>query len=139
MDGWGLEYAEPEANRKDLFFKSLKVKTLTMNEIKSRLRSERLEFKLPAQIKSIKLASNSVELTSDQDLKKHLTEGTRLLIQFGDDESKKSSKACGMCGVTKDDSVKLLMCSSCRGVLYCSRECQKAHWPTHKQTCAPKK
>lgn len=27
------------------------------------------------------------------------------------------------------------LCSGCGGEIYCSRECQKAHWAVHKQTC----
>ena len=30
---------------------------------------------------------------------------------------------------------KMLYCTQCRGVNYCSRECQAAHWPTHKKHC----
>ncbi|KAJ7732709.1 hypothetical protein B0H16DRAFT_1893018 [Mycena metata] len=30
---------------------------------------------------------------------------------------------------------KLLRCSKCKGVLYCSTECQAQHWPTHKPLC----
>ena len=26
-------------------------------------------------------------------------------------------------------------CGKCKKVHYCSKECQKAHWATHKQTC----
>lgn len=27
------------------------------------------------------------------------------------------------------------LCSGCGGESYCSKECQKAHWPIHKSTC----
>mmetsp|Transcript_31853 Transcript_31853/g.66954 ORF Transcript_31853/g.66954 Transcript_31853/m.66954 type:complete len:261 (-) Transcript_31853:241-1023(-) len=30
---------------------------------------------------------------------------------------------------------KLMMCTRCRGVHYCSEECQTAHWPEHKRFC----
>lgn len=30
---------------------------------------------------------------------------------------------------------KLLKCSKCKGVWYCSKECQKKHWPAHKLAC----
>jgi len=30
---------------------------------------------------------------------------------------------------------KTMYCSRCRGATYCSRECQKAHWATHKTCC----
>lgn len=31
------------------------------------------------------------------------------------------------------------ICSRCRKVSYCSPDCQKAHWPTHKPDCKPKR
>lgn len=31
------------------------------------------------------------------------------------------------------------LCGTCKQVQYCSRECQKADWPTHKKTCKEKK
>ncbi|CAI5496143.1 unnamed protein product [Closterium sp. Naga37s-1] len=34
--------------------------------------------------------------------------------------------------------VKLRSCGGCGKVAYCSRECQKAHWPFHKLTCKSK-
>ncbi|XP_022086655.1 uncharacterized protein LOC110977121 isoform X2 [Acanthaster planci] len=38
-------------------------------------------------------------------------------------------KPCVLCGKTS-----LLRCSKCKSS-YCSRECQKEHWPTHKHEC----
>ena len=32
-------------------------------------------------------------------------------------------------------AIKLSQCGACGQVLYCSRGCQKAHWPVHKQQC----
>ena len=31
---------------------------------------------------------------------------------------------------------KMLSCTQCRRANYCSRECQVAHWPTHKRFCS---
>lgn len=31
---------------------------------------------------------------------------------------------------------KLVRCSKCKQVFYCSRRCQKSHWPYHKRECA---
>jgi tetratricopeptide (TPR) repeat protein len=30
-------------------------------------------------------------------------------------------------------------CATCRSILYCCRECQRAHWPAHKPVCVAKK
>jgi hypothetical protein len=39
---------------------------------------------------------------------------------------------CTQCQKTLD---KLLKCSKCKGVWYCSKECQKKHWSVHKSAC----
>ncbi len=45
-------------------------------------------------------------------------------------------ESCANCG---EQAEKLLRCTRCKGVRYCGRECQKAHWSQHKQHClAPK-
>ena len=38
-----------------------------------------------------------------------------------------SCPGCTQCGV--------LLCSRCKTVRYCSSECQKSHWKTHKKLC----
>ena len=44
---------------------------------------------------------------------------------------------CAQCGATepKTSGDKLMRCSRCKGVFFCSHECQKLHWPTHKGVC----
>jgi len=48
-------------------------------------------------------------------------------------------KACAHCGAAeaKTASGKLLRCGRCKAVSFCSADCQKAHWPTHKSECKP--
>ena len=36
----------------------------------------------------------------------------------------------------KTERSKLMNCEECRSIYYCSRECQKAAWPSHKEYCA---
>lgn len=43
-------------------------------------------------------------------------------------------RSCSVCGNT-DQKVKV--CGTCRGVGYCSRECQKLDWYRHKKECKP--
>jgi hypothetical protein len=37
---------------------------------------------------------------------------------------------CQVCSQEAD-----LQCSICKSVTYCSRDCQKKHWSTHKNIC----
>ena len=49
-------------------------------------------------------------------------------------------KACAQCAKTSttlDVGVKLLSCARCGRVKYCSRECQRSHWSSHKKACRP--
>ena len=43
-----------------------------------------------------------------------------------------NQEQCAHCGMTSD---KLQTCSRCKDTKYCSKECQKAHFPTHKGPC----
>lgn len=31
---------------------------------------------------------------------------------------------------------KFMVCTACKAAFYCSKQCQKAHWPAHKESCA---
>jgi hypothetical protein len=44
-----------------------------------------------------------------------------------------SSPACAQCAASPDS---LKQCIKCHSVWYCNRECQKAHFKTHKKACA---
>ena len=40
-------------------------------------------------------------------------------------------KTCAFCGKTGAKS----LCTGCRGVSFCGKECQTAAWPGHKRAC----
>ncbi|GFH52341.1 hypothetical protein CTEN210_08817 [Chaetoceros tenuissimus] len=43
---------------------------------------------------------------------------------------------CQNCNkIASETGIKMSVCSKCKAVHYCSRECQVAHWPKHKLTC----
>jgi hypothetical protein len=48
-----------------------------------------------------------------------------------------TSKSCLQCGKSSATapSLKLLLCSRCKAVTYCSADCQKKHWLQHKIQC----
>lgn len=43
-----------------------------------------------------------------------------------------TASSCGFCGAEKKNLSK---CSRCKSVFYCTKECQKSHWKTHKPNC----
>lgn len=44
-------------------------------------------------------------------------------------------KECGHCHAIKTTSKELLVCSRCKTFMYCSTDCQRNAWPTHKPLC----
>ena len=42
-----------------------------------------------------------------------------------------SSSSCGGCGISSAP----LRCGGCRALFYCSPECQRTHWSTHRKEC----
>ena len=44
-------------------------------------------------------------------------------------------KKCFACGSYGGEEGKLLKCSGCLCVFYCSKECQKSNWKIHKEQC----
>jgi hypothetical protein len=51
-----------------------------------------------------------------------------------------ASSACASCGArARQPGVKLMACSRCRRVVYCSAECQRRDWREHKPRCSKQK
>ncbi|KAF2173417.1 hypothetical protein M409DRAFT_48399 [Zasmidium cellare ATCC 36951] len=56
-------------------------------------------------------------------------------------KSQAQDKLCANCSKAEDspdptESPNLKPCISCKSVLYCSRDCKKAHTKKHKKVCA---
>ncbi|KAK4186350.1 hypothetical protein QBC35DRAFT_501567 [Podospora australis] len=54
-------------------------------------------------------------------------------VNAGDDSPTNNCKTCG--AEKKKDGQALNLCGKCRKVKYCSRECQRTGWKTHKRFC----
>ncbi|KAG6811466.1 hypothetical protein H0H93_014407 [Arthromyces matolae] len=52
----------------------------------------------------------------------------------GEEPAPRDEKRCGCCG---DTEKSLKNCGRCQVERYCSVECQRKAWPTHKRTCQP--
>jgi hypothetical protein len=46
---------------------------------------------------------------------------------------------CAGCGDKQcDEGTPLVVCSACKGTMYCGKVCQKQHWKMHKGVCVKK-
>ncbi|KAF8055547.1 hypothetical protein FPV67DRAFT_1484584 [Lyophyllum atratum] len=44
-------------------------------------------------------------------------------------------RICDQCGTAESPSAKFRLCGGCMTTQYCSQDCQKIHWPSHKPIC----
>ena len=51
------------------------------------------------------------------------------------DRNSYKSHQCNGTGQVQLERVKLLQCSECKMVKYCSRACEKKYWPDHEVLC----
>jgi hypothetical protein len=56
-------------------------------------------------------------------------------VVFSDDPNFFKSPIDKCCSYCKKSDTKLKVCSRCKAVYYCSKECQKASWLNHKKEC----
>jgi hypothetical protein len=70
--------------------------------------------------------------------RKKLFEGLELddSSLFGQNFRVATPRTCDMCGRQETGSVLLKRCGRCLVTMYCSRECQKKSWKSHKKVCA---
>ncbi|KAJ6571265.1 hypothetical protein B0H19DRAFT_1255254 [Mycena capillaripes] len=55
---------------------------------------------------------------------------------FHDGPPHHTHQHCSHClQMQRTHQAKLALCSSCEIAMYCSKECQVAHWPAHKKQC----
>ncbi|GFH48028.1 hypothetical protein CTEN210_04504 [Chaetoceros tenuissimus] len=90
------------------------------------------------QVKLWKMHKSVCKKTSTVDLKKEQSSANKEAKQ----ETKKGSQlriytqCCAKCLKTDNDiGSKVSMCSKCKKVFYCSRECQVEDWSRHKSLC----
>ncbi|CAK5263662.1 unnamed protein product [Mycena citricolor] len=59
---------------------------------------------------------------------------TKWIRKRNSEEAPREKKSCDSCG---KESASLKNCAKCRVARYCSVDCQRSAWPTHKRTCNP--
>lgn len=55
----------------------------------------------------------------------------------GDQFRDEVDQSCNYCGFTPSLDYSFQRCARCKRAYYCSRECQKVDWSSHKKSCAP--
>jgi hypothetical protein len=87
-----------------------------------------LPFFLPARL-FLNPKTNAVDL---EFILLDAPKNSRFYLCFGELETYRCAK-CGVCAQTMRKCAKCMSINY--SIRYCSRECQTAHWPTHKKYC----
>ena len=53
----------------------------------------------------------------------------------GKERKVRSERSCYVCMKRGNLGTEVFLCSQCRTIVYCSKKCQKKHWPSHKANC----
>ncbi|KAL4451946.1 hypothetical protein ABPG75_007608 [Micractinium tetrahymenae] len=80
---------------------------------------------------AIDQAENSIARYQAGTFPSHLDFYSRMV----DDTEGGSGEVCAGC---KQLAIGLRRCARCKGIWYCGPECQRQHWPEHRQHCRPR-
>ena len=95
-----------------------------------------LRFNLQEDMKGTEIGKVMEALMNTQGKSDHESNEYLKGAGFGDDPpglADDPMRSCGNCGRTDG---QLLKCTGCEGQVYCSAECQTAHWKEHKKCCS---
>ena len=128
-------------------FRAQLLRSLAAHEIKWQYSydSQMFAYLIPAVFKVSATLGNLSKLT-DVDMQKVmdyvLRESDKLaalgIAPYAADKGKADKKSCAGCEKKEEFRGDFNLCARCKKVAYCGKECQKAHWKTHKQRCASK-
>jgi hypothetical protein len=51
------------------------------------------------------------------------------------DNAARGLQSCANCGAREVHVAHFKRCAACKGVVFCSKDCQLANWPQHKAAC----